>query len=91
MFPLKKLVTKENKCTKPWLTNELKKRCKKKNSLYKKYLLAPSSQKECSFKIFMNKMNKDIKNEKRSIILILYFNLLKVICRKPFQHSYVKL
>ena len=65
-FPLKKVVIKEKKCTKPWLTNELKKRCKKKNILYKKYLLAPSSQRESSFKIFRNKLNKDIKNAKKN-------------------------
>ena len=64
-FPLKKVYVKRSSCIRPWLTNDLRKRCKKKNRLYKKFILNPSPSRESNHKHFRNSLNNDIRHAKQ--------------------------
>ena len=59
-FPLVKISRKKIK-EKPWLTPALKKSCKTKEKLYKKYMKSKSIQDESKYKAYKNSLNKLIK------------------------------
>ena len=69
IFHLKRLQLRKGKVLNYGLLTKLKKRCKKKNRLYKKYLSKPSLERERNFKTYWNKLNKDIRYVKKEYYL----------------------
>ena len=70
-FPLK-VVKRKYSCKKPWLSEALKVSIKRKNTLYKRYLKNPSSDKENEYKSYRNKLNHVLRIAEREH----YFNLI---------------
>ena len=60
-FPLKTVTSEVHNYSKPWFSNGLLNSCKRKNSLYKQYLLAPTSDNKSRYHKYRNKYNFLIK------------------------------
>ena len=59
-FPLKKIKVK-NSVSKPWLSRGLLKSIKRKNVLYKRYLINSTLEHELSYKRYKNKLNHSLR------------------------------
>ena len=68
-FPLKKVKVKNVTLRKPWITKGLHKCIKKKNLLYKRFLVNPTSYREKTYKNYKNKLAHSLRVAKR-----LYYN-----------------
>ena len=62
-FPLQEF-KKRKKCNNPWFTNELRKKCKRKCQLYKKYIRNPTTYRKDMYKTYRNKVNNAVKRAK---------------------------
>ena len=54
--PVKRIIIKINKYDKPWITPGLKNACKKKNTLYRRFLKSISKEAEGRYKSYKNKL-----------------------------------
>ena len=54
--PIKRIIIKNNKYDKPWITPGLKNACKKKNNLYRRFLKCRSKEAESRYKSYKNKL-----------------------------------
>ena len=54
--PVKRIVIRNDKCDKPWITPGLKNACKKKNTLYRIFLKCRSKEAEGRYKSYKNKL-----------------------------------
>ena len=54
--PVKRIIIKNNKYDKPWITPGLKNACKKKNTLYRRFLKCRSKEAEGRYKSYKNKL-----------------------------------
>ena len=64
-FP-EKVIKKKNVNKKPWLSAEIKNMCKRKYSLFKKYLRNPTGHRRKTYKQFRNKVNIAVRDAKRN-------------------------
>ena len=64
-FPLKKLKVKNVTLSKPWITKGLLKSIRKKNLLYKRFLVNPTSYREKLYKSYKNKLTLSLRVAKR--------------------------
>ena len=64
-FPEIKVRKKKLPSVKPWLTNEIKKMCKRKYILYRKYLKNPSDYRKNVYKQYRNRTNNMLRDAKR--------------------------
>jgi transposase len=62
--PVTKISIKNREWKKGWLSNRLKNACRKKNELYKKFIINPIKENEEKYKMFKNKLRKSINAEK---------------------------
>ena len=62
-FPLKERSIKYN--PNPWITHELKKACRYKHKLYKKFVTVPTKENEQKFKTYRNKLTNYIAHVKK--------------------------
>ena len=98
--PVKRIIIKNNKYDKPWITPGLKNACKKKNTLYRRFLKCRSKEAEDRYKSYKNKLTgilryceKDYYNKKLQLYSYDMKNTWKllneVINRKMKQRNFV--
>ena len=63
-FPLKEVLPKKFTVN-PWFTNDLKKMCKQKNILYRKYIKNPTDYRKLVYKQYRNKVSSKIRQSKQ--------------------------
>ena len=73
-FPIMKVVSSEKK-DKPWFNTSLKKLCKKKYVLYRKYIKNPNVNTEQKYKQFRNMVNREKRKCKREYFLKKFGNV----------------
>ena len=63
-FPLQKIIIKQKRVNKPWITKEISKKIKKKWMLYKKYIKNPSDYRHTVYKQYRNMVTNEIRKAK---------------------------